>query len=133
MDTNALLAWFVAEVKGSLPTLRDRVFPDFAPEGTKNPCLVYQFVGTENEVTVDGGAAKDGTLAFQVRIYAGTRKEANALRDSFRERFEGICPRSIGGGQRIEGSAWGDLADTFERETMDFGALGVVEFHLAGG
>ena len=131
MDTNALLAWFVAEVKGSMPTLRDRVFPDFAPEGTKNPCLVYQLVGVESEATVDGGAAKDGTLAYQVRIYASTRKEANALRGAFRERFEGMCPRSIPGGMRIEGSAWGELADTFERETKDFGALGVVEFHLA--
>ncbi len=93
--------------------------------------MVYQLVGDESEATVDGGAAKDGTLAYQIRIYAGTRKEANALRDAFRERFEGMCPRAIPGGLRIEGSAWGDLADTYENETKDFGALGVVEFHLA--
>lgn len=133
MDPSELLKWFVAAVKAeaALSELEGRIFPDVAPEGTANPCMIYQLVGDRSEAAVDGGATKDGTLAYQVRIYAGTRKRANALREAFRQAFEGIEPQAIGGGQRIEGSAWGELADTFDPETKDYGALGVVEFHLA--
>ena len=134
MDPNPLLKWLVAAVKAepALSDLGERIFPDMAPEGTPNPCLVYQLVGNEGEATVDAGPEQDGTLAFQIRIYASSRRHANALRESSRQSFEGIEPRDIEGGPRIEGSAWGDLADTFDRDTKDYGALGVVEFHLAG-
>lgn len=133
VDPSELLKWFVAAVKAdaTLADLQGRIFPDAAPEGTVNPCLIYQLVGDRSEAAVDRGASKDGTLAYQVRIYAATRKQANALREAFRQAFEGIEPQAIGGGQRIEGSAWGELADTFDRDTKDYGALGVVEFHLA--
>ena len=128
---NDLLTWFVAEMKAELPTLENRVFPDAAPENTKNPCLVYQLIGDEGEPVLDAGAATHGTLAYQVRIYAAGRSQANALREAFRMRFQGLEPVTIGGGWRIEGSAWGDLPDAYESATKDYGALGVVEFHLA--
>jgi hypothetical protein len=133
MDSSELLKWFVATVKAevTLADLQGRIFPDAAPEGEKNPCLVYQLVGDQGEATVDAGPATEGTLAYQIRIYGDSRKSANALREAFRHKFEGLCPFAIEGGQRIEGSAWGELADTFDRQAKDYGALGVIEFHLA--
>lgn len=132
MDPTELLKWFVAAVKAepTLAALQNRVFPDLAPEKTPNPCLVYQLAGDDSEATVDGGPSKEGTLGYQIRIYGGSRKSANDLREAFRKKFEGLCPFSIGGGQRIEGSAWGELADTYDRETKDYGALGVIAFHV---
>ncbi|RYD54700.1 MAG: DUF3168 domain-containing protein [Verrucomicrobiaceae bacterium] len=130
---NDLLVWLVAAVKAeeTLAALQGRVYPDAAPEGAKNPCLIYQFVGDDAEALLDAGAATRGTLAFQVRIYASSRAQANGLREAFRVRFQGMEPISIGGGWKIEGSAWADLADSYEAATRDYGALGVVEFHLA--
>ncbi len=127
-----LLTWFVATVKAeaSLASLAGRIFPDAAPEGTPNPCLVYQLIGDESDDILDAGAATDGTLAYQVRIYGASRISANALREAFRLKFQGLEPVAIGGGWKIEGSAWGSLAETYESTTKDYGALGVVEFHL---
>jgi hypothetical protein len=132
---NELLTWFVAALKDgeTFPSLEGRVFPDAAPEGTKNPCLVYQLVGDDGEDVLDAGAATHATLAYQVRIYSGSRAQANALREVFRMRFQGLEPEPIGGGWKIEGSAWGSLPDTYDAATKDYGALGVVEFHLGKG
>ncbi|MCW1914339.1 hypothetical protein OJ996_12185 [Luteolibacter sp. GHJ8] len=107
---NELLTWLVAAIKGedSLAALGGRVFPDVAPEGAKNPCLVYQLFGEESEAALDAGALKLGTLAYQVRIYADSRAQSNALREAFRLRFQGMSPVAIGGGWRVEGSAWGE-------------------------
>ncbi|QJE95209.1 hypothetical protein [Luteolibacter luteus] len=132
MDSIELLKWFVATVnaEGTLHELKGKIFPDVAQEGTDNPCLVYQLVSSVGEPTVDEGPARDGTLAYQIRIYGPSRKSANGLREAFRQKFEGMEPVAIGGGQIIEGSAWGELADTFDPGTKDYGALGVIEFHL---
>lgn len=127
---NDLLEWMVAEIRAALPELDGRIFPDVAPEGTANPCLVYQMVDDEAEAVVDAGPLGHGTLGYQVRIYAGSRRAANALRENFRQRFQGVEPVTIGGGWRVVGSAFGELAETYERETKDYGALGVVEWHL---
>lgn len=133
VDSTELLKWFVAAVKSeaTLSALQGQMFPDCAPEGTKNPCLVYQLVNSDGEPTVDGGPSKEGTLAYQIRIYGDSRKAANGVREAFRKSFEGLYPMAIGGGQRIEGSAWGDLADTYDSLTKDYGALGVIAFHVA--
>ncbi|MCW1916791.1 hypothetical protein OJ996_24600 [Luteolibacter sp. GHJ8] len=130
---NELLVWLVAAIKGetSLAALGGLVFPDCAPEGAKNPCLVYQLFGDESEAVLDAGALRSGTLAYQVRIYGDSRAEANALREAFRQRFQGMSPVEIGGGWRIEGSAWGNLADDYDERLKDYGALGVLECHLA--
>jgi hypothetical protein len=130
--TNEVLAWMVAAVKAeaSLAPLEGRIFPDAAPEGARNPCLVYQLFGDEAEAVVDAGALEDATVSYQVRIYGVSRSSANALREAFRQRFQGLEPVGIGGGWRIEGSAFGELADTYDGELKDYGALGVVEFHL---
>lgn len=128
---NDLLAWFVATVKADLTAFGGRIFPDVAPEGTVNPCLVYQLADDTAEAGLDSGALTHGTLGYQVRIYADSRSSANALRESFRQRFQGIEPVAIGGGWRLEGSAFGELAETYEKETRDYGALAVVEFHVA--
>ena len=130
---NDLLEWMVAEIRAALPELGDRVFPDVAPEGTGNPCLVYQLVDDEAEEVVDSGPLGHGSLGYQVRIYDGSRRGANALREKFRQRFQGMEPVTIGGGWRVVGSAFGELAETYERETKDYGALGVVEWHLEKG
>ena len=128
---NDLLAWLVAAVKADLPAFGGRIFPDVAPEGTVNPCMIYQLYGDEHDATLDPGMTGHGTLAYQVRIYGDSRSSANALRDAFRERFEGVSPVAIGSGWKVEGSAFGNLAETYEKETRDYGALAVVEFHLA--
>jgi hypothetical protein len=130
---NDLLAWFVATVKADLPAFGGRIFPDVAPEGTANPCLVYQLADDTAEAGLDAGALGHGTLGYQVRIYGASRSSANELRESFRQRFQGIEPVTIGGGWRVEGSAFGELAETYEKETKDYGALAVVEFHVARG
>jgi hypothetical protein len=133
MDPSEVQKWLVAAVKAetSLAPLEGRVFPDLAPEGTKNPCLVYQLVGDDAEALLDAGPLKEGTLMFQIRIYGSSRKSADALREAFRLRFQGLEPVAIGGGWRIEGSAWGEMENTYEGATKDFGSLGVVEFSLA--
>jgi hypothetical protein len=131
---NDLLAWLVAAIKAepSLADFKERVFPDAAPENAKNPCLVYQLYGDESEATLDPGPLKDGSYTYQIRIYAGTRIQANTLRESFRLKFQGMSPVAIAGGWRIEGSAWGNLADTYDEKLKDYGALGVLEVHLTG-
>lgn len=139
MNPNFIAAWMLARIStvSGLASLGDRVFPDIAKESAPNPCMVYQLIDNSFAEALDQGAATDGTIAFQVRIYADRRGEASALRESFRKAFQGLAPRSLGkdGGipWRLCGSAFGDLADTHEADTKDYGALGVVTFHVARG
>lgn len=129
---NDAAAWLVAAVKAraELAALGGRIFPDAAPEGAANPCLIYQLFGDEHEAALDPGMTRDASITWQIRIYADSRRQANALRDAFRSSFEGLEPVGIGGGWRIEGSGFGDLTDSYERETKDYGALGLLEVHL---
>jgi len=131
--TNEVLAWLVAAVKAepALEALGGRIFPDAAPEGTGNPCLVYQLIGDEAEAGVDAGPLNHGTLEIQLRIYGASRSSANAIREAMRQRFQGLEPVAIGGGWRIEGSGFGDLTDTYDAELRDYGSLAVLEIHAA--
>ena len=129
---NEVLTWFVAAAKAE-PTLAGiggRIFPDGAKEGTANPCLVFQLIGGDAEEVVDSGPLDHGTVAIQIRIYDGSRISANALRESFRQAFQGLEPVEIGSRWRVEGTSWGELADTYDPEMKEYGALGVLEIHV---
>ena len=129
MKANTIAAWLVAEIKaaGELAALGGRVFPDFAPEGCDNPCLCYQVAGSDEERTVDEGACGNGSVEFQVRIYAASRAEANDLREKLRARFDGRAPVDLDGA-RVSGTEVGDFVDTWQEP--DHGALATVRVHV---
>lgn len=137
MNPNLIATWLVGKIAGAagLASLETRVFPDFAPEGTPNPCLVYQHAEDDDAEVLDAGAVEDGTIAFQVRMYADTRMGANALKEDFRRAFQNVAPVGLvdpvdGKPWRIDGTSFEGLPDTFDEETKDYGALGVVAVHV---
>lgn len=130
MQISIFTAFLVARIKaeGLLAALGGRVFPDAAPEGTPNPCLVYQLIDGSTEDQLDAGEGVEGTAVYQLRIYCGTRSQANELRDALRKPLQNSLPAVLSG-WRLTGSSFGELADTYDPETRDFGALAVVALH----
>ncbi|MDB6078753.1 MAG: hypothetical protein JWO82_2500 [Akkermansiaceae bacterium] len=84
MSPTLAAAWLVAKVSNSpaLAGLAGRVYPDAAPEGAPNPCLIYQLLDHEEDEQLDAGEIRDSSPGFQLRIYAATRMEENALREA---------------------------------------------------
>jgi|GEM_PF-4028542 len=135
MNPELFLNWMFAELSGneSLSDLvADRIFPDAAPGGTANPCVVYQFLPEEFEDVLDSGAVGDGAFAVQFRCYGSTRKDANAVREAIRQAFQNRAPEAITEVLRMTGTRWSDAEYTFDRETEDYGSLAVVAFYLGG-
>lgn len=130
MTENQAAAWLVARVKAapSLAALGGRILPDAAPDGTPNPCLIYQLVSANSDDRLDAGEMPDRLAAYQIRIYAGTRAAANELRAAFRRLMQNIEPATLNG-WRLDGTAWGDGDDTFDPASRDYGATGVLEIH----
>lgn len=66
-------------------TLKDlvngRVEPDFAPEGTARPFIVYQAVGGNPENFVSGDQPDKQQVRMQVSVWADTRLLASELGD----------------------------------------------------
>lgn len=133
MDTVAVAAWVVARVAGDAELsglLAGRFFPDAAPEGTPNPCGVYQVVEGDYAEVLEGGAVSAGEVGVQVRFYADTRMAADGLRERFRRLFQNLEPRDVTGPDgrvwRLGGTGFGALGNTFEVETGDFGSVGLL-------
>lgn len=127
MTTNQAAAWVAAKLK-AISGFGNRVFPDAAPKGTANPCAIYQRIDGEREARIDPGAAADGMVVFQIRIYAGTRKAAGELMEAARQAMAGHEPENLTG-WRMDGTAWGDGDDQHDKESGDYGSTAVIEVH----
>lgn len=139
MNTNYILAWLVSQIKehdalGGI--FEGRIFPDKAKQGTKNPCLIYQLLGSEFEEHLDHRKKSDSELSVQIRVYASSRALANELRDSISKLLNADhCGRQSidysGSAEsfRILRSHFSGYSDTFEEGNEpngdDYGAIGV--------
>jgi hypothetical protein len=56
-----------------------RIFPDFAPEGTPTPYIVYQAVGGEPLNFLGGDNPGKTNARMQISVWAQTRLEASKL------------------------------------------------------
>ena len=61
------------------PLVDDRVFPDFAPEGTARPYATYQAVGGRPVNFADGTIPDRTNARVQVNVWADTRLVAAEL------------------------------------------------------
>lgn len=125
MNSNQAAAWLFSELR-EIPDLGNRIFPDQAPEGTPNPCAVYQEIEAPRDESLDAGAREEGMVAFQVRFYADTRAAANALRETARQSLANREPETLAG-WRLQGTAWGDGQSTYDAKLGDYGATAVIE------
>lgn len=57
----------------------NRVYPDFAPEGTTAPYIVYQAVGGRSVQFLERAVVSKKNGRFQVAVWATTRVEAASL------------------------------------------------------
>lgn len=57
----------------------NRVFPDFAPEGTPRPFITYQAVGGSPINMIDGTVPDKELTRVQVNVWASKRLEASDL------------------------------------------------------
>jgi hypothetical protein len=130
MNPNLAAAWLRAQIIATptLSAIGDRIFPDFAPKGTPNPCLIYQLIESGDEPILDPGAPTDQLHAFQIRIYAATRKQANQLRTDFRKTFANLEPMALPG-WRLTATAYAHGEDTFDTAPTEYGATAVLEIH----
>lgn len=56
-----------------------RVFPDFAPEGTARPYIVYQAVGGEAINFMEGTAPDKRNARVQITVWSDSRLEASSI------------------------------------------------------
>lgn len=61
------------------PLCAGRLFPDFAPLGTPRPYAIWQQVGGNDVVFVDGDTADQLGVRFQIEVWADTRQQASML------------------------------------------------------
>ena len=59
------------------------IYPDAAPQGTANPCIIYQDTTSAPTNTKDGSSTLD-VFRFQLDCYAGSRKAAGELNEAIR-------------------------------------------------
>jgi hypothetical protein len=130
MNPQPIIEWFFGKCVTHAPLtskVGEKIYPDAAPANTGNPSVVYQVIDAPGEDVLDVGAVTDGEVAIQLRCYGSTRKSANEVREILRRLFQNMAPDTTDG-WRITGAGFGELAETFERETEDYGALAVVVF-----
>ena len=134
MNPSILAIWLRQQIEMDAvlgPLLGERVFPDKAPEGTPNPCLIYQLLGEDFEELLDAGPLMDTGYTFQLRAYASTRFQANQIREHLRLLLQGRCGLhdiSCEGEThrlRIGRSHLDGYADSFDEESGDYGSLSV--------
>lgn len=68
-----------SDLFAALQALCPRVFPDFAPEGTAAPYVVYALIGGRPLAYVDGALPDLRNAEVQVSVWASTRAAANTL------------------------------------------------------
>ena len=122
MNPDLLKKWLVALVKANgVIQVNAQIYPDEAPDGTSNPCVVYQYLGAEFEVNM-ASTLDDASHAIQCRIYADTRSEADQLRADLAERLLGACGETIAPGVVLEHTEIDNFADTFDSDDGSYGA-----------
>ena len=125
-----VIQWLLDKLSGLDSSLRmnGRVFPDKAPKGTGNPCLIYQTLGGENPEVTDSGPVETGTLDLQLRYYAGQRFLATRAREILRQALQNAECETVEN-LRIDGTGFVNAGDTFEKETEDYGANAILSIH----
>jgi hypothetical protein len=123
MNPALLKQWLVALVKGgSAIDVDGKIYPDEAPDGTVNPCVVYQMLGADFEINL-GATLDDSRYTFQFRIYADTRSAADSLRAGLAERLQDSCGVEIATGTRLTHTEVGGFSDDFDPADGSYGAL----------
>jgi hypothetical protein len=87
----------------------DRVFPDFAPEGTARPYIVYQAVGGEAINFVDGALPGKRNARVQVAVWSDSRLEASSIVSQVEDAM-----RAAG---QLQVTVLGAAVSTFDEET----------------
>lgn len=71
------------------------VYPDFAPEGTPRPYIVYQVVGGEAINYVEGTPPGKRNARLQVAVWSDTRLEASALANQVENAMRAAGPLQV--------------------------------------
>ena len=122
MNPGPLKKWLVALVKSGAPiNVSGRIYPDQAPDGTANPCIVYQSLGALFEVNL-GAGLDDSLFSTQIRIYADTRSDADDLRSGLAEALLGACGTEIETDVFITSTDISGFFDDFDSSDGSYGA-----------
>jgi hypothetical protein len=117
-----LKAWIVALIKTNDPiNVSGRVYPDQAPDGTVNPCVVYQLLGAEFDINI-GSGLDDSLFSTQIRIYANSRSEADELRSGLAGTLLGSCGTEIATNNFITHTDISGFFDDFDPDDGSYGA-----------
>lgn len=133
MNPTILCQWMIAKIAShpDLPNLiGDRAFPDQAPRGTQNPCLIYQVLDAQFEDDLDARNVEEGEFSIQFRAYASSRIESNQVRHLMKTLLteSGVTGDQSAGATsfRILASSVTSFDDTFEEnsdEGDDYGSI----------
>ena len=122
MNPGPLKKWLVALVKSGTPVdVSRRVYPDQAPDGTANPCIVYQSLGAEFEINI-GSGLDDSIFSTQIRIYANSRSQADELRSGLAGTLLGSCGTEIATDTFISHTDISGFFDDFDPDDGSYGA-----------
>lgn len=123
MNPSLLKQWVVSLVQSNtVLDIGGRIFPDEAPDGTPNPCAIYQLIGADFEINI-GGVMDDSKFTIQFRIYANTRAEADSLRAALAEHLQSSCGVEIAAGTRLTYTEIGGFSDDYDPSDGSYGAL----------
>lgn len=99
-----------AQVVAALAGLAgDRVFPDFAPEGTARPYIVYQAVGGDAINFVDGAPPGKRNARMQIAVWSDSRLEASSIGNQVEDAM-----RAAG---QLQVKVLGAAVSTFDEDT----------------
>lgn len=122
MNPGPLKKWLVTLVKSGTPVdVSRRVYPDQAPDGTVNPCIVYQSLGAEFEINLSSGL-DDSLFSTQIRIYANSRSQADELRSGLAGTLLGSCGTEIATDNFITHTNISGFFDDFDPDDGSYGA-----------
>lgn len=136
MNSNISSAWLRSKIAATsaLQPVASKSFTDIAEESTALPYLVFEMLETVNESMLDPGEDSDSSFAYQVRIWASRRKDANSLRSEFTKEFSNVARTVIQDGQKrciVEGSEISGVKDSYDPETSAYCAMLNVEIHIS--
>ena len=123
MNTVTLSTWLVEQIK-AIESFEGGVFPDAAPREESNPCVIYQHIDFAPERNLEIGAQDTGLHIYQVRCYGNTRLEADTLRESMRQLFDGKARTETEFG--ILDSEFELQAHDHDLTTGDYAATGIL-------
>lgn len=114
----------------TLPNLVNKVFPQYAPEGTKPPFIVYQKYRTDFVKTLDGTQLRrDGFYEFD--ILAPTYADLQQRYNSLIALLQSFVGRQIGNnGPFVQNMRIEDAVETYEQK-LDWHHMSVeVKFYF---